>query len=70
MLRVRVVRSFVYDGQRLRPGQEVSLSEAYGRALITYGTVVAVTGLPARGRYSHRMMTADDYGTREGRCSH
>jgi hypothetical protein len=67
MLRVRVVRSFVYDGQRLRPGQEVSLSTTYGRALITDGTVVAVTGLPARGlKYQNRMMTAGQYQTREG----
>jgi hypothetical protein len=58
MLRVRVVRSFIYDGVRLRPGQEVSLSEAYGRALLTDGTVEMLTGLPARGLYSHRMMTA------------
>jgi hypothetical protein len=64
MLRVRVVRSFMHEGLRLRPGQEVSLSEAYGRALITDGTVVLVAEPPARGRYSHRMMAAEQY---EGR---
>jgi hypothetical protein len=61
-MRVRVVRSFIYKGSRLRPGQEVSLSEAYGRALITDGTVVAVTGLPVR--YKDRMTTAGQYRTR------
>jgi len=66
-IRVRVVRSFVYDGERLRPGQEVSLSDTYGRALVTDGTVKAATGLPARGRYPHKMMTAGDY--EGGRCS-
>ncbi len=62
MIRVRVVRSFVYDGQRLRPGQEVNLGDAYGRALLTDGTVVAVTGLSARGLYEHRMMMSESVG--------
>jgi hypothetical protein len=69
MLRVRVVRSFVHDGQRLRPGQEVALGDALARAPLTDGTVVAATGLPARKRYENRMMTADDYQTRGARCS-
>lgn len=62
-MRVRVVRSFVYNGQRLRPGQEVSLSTTYGRALITDGTVAAVAGLPAR-TYRNRMMTVAHYSNR------
>ena len=64
MLRVRVIRSFLHEGSHLRPGQEVSLSEAYGRALITDGTVVLVTELPARGQYRDRMLTSRDYNTR------
>ncbi len=62
MMRVRVVRSFLYNGVRLRPGQEVSLSETYGRALLTDGTVEEIAGLPARKRYDNRMMQAGPGG--------
>jgi hypothetical protein len=68
MIRVRVVRSFDYAGRRLTRGDVVSIGDALAKALLTDGTVVMAEP-PARNRYSHRMMTADDYQTREGRCS-
>ena len=62
----RVLAMFVCDSRRLRVGEEVSLSSAYARVLITDGTVVAAAGLPARRFFCEdRMMVAGDYCTRQ-----
>ena len=58
MLRVRVVRSFMHNGRRLKPGDELMLSDALARALVVDGTAAWTGLLPARGDYQHRMMTA------------
>ena len=55
MTRVRVIRSFLHDGRRLRPGEVVELTTAYAECLIVDGTVERVES-PVRGTYRHRLM--------------
>lgn len=67
MVKVRVIRPVMLEGQRRHPGDVLTLHESVARSLADDGLIVLLVESPAPETYRDRALLPGDY--RRRRCS-